>query len=242
MKYKVSREELEALLREVSNPSQPYEKSKPPKTKVDSTYNFLCYKCGTLIKKSFVSNYPIETYLKGYNLSFLSNVGDRNVYTAGFDVEGKYRVFLTVGENIDTAIHDKRVSNQFNGQQIVEKLSTDVIQGLREDFPFIYKKIYSFPLQFYSDELVRFEYLFSIEGEDVKVCLWLERDFIENGDINRIIYSPPTSVGKRKLKGLKELLKVDVCIQSEPIQLERNTLQEGQEIDLNVKFSTKVCK
>jgi len=144
-----------------------------------------------------------------------------------------------VSENIqDIAKEDlyRLFDEKFNIQKFVEILSDSFISELKKDLPFSYKKINSSSLQFYEDSFIKLEYIFSLEESRTEFSIWIEKELLENGEISPFIYSPPTSVGKKRLKGLKNLLKIRLEIETEPVAININDLKEGNEIDINLKI------
>ncbi|WP_293445240.1 hypothetical protein [Persephonella sp.] len=243
MKYKVSKEELDALFREVYSTPEKREIDYTTQTlKIKEEYSFLAYKYKNILKGFLISNLPVKVQLKSFKAYEGSDVDNKNFFVSGYDVEKKYRVYLTVSENIEDVIKKaegdlyRLFDEKFNVQNFIENLSESFISELKKDLPFSYKKINSSSLQFYEDKFVKLEYIFSLEESRTEFSIWLEKELLENGEISPFIFSPPTSLGKKKLKRLKDLLKIRIEIESEPVVIDSKDLKVGNEIDLKIKI------
>ncbi|HHG75180.1 MAG TPA: hypothetical protein ENK22_09040, partial [Persephonella sp.] len=105
MKYKVSKEELDALFREIYSTHEKREIDYIPKTlKVKEEYSFFAYKYKNNLKSFIISNLPVKVHLLSFKAYEGNNVENKNFYVSGYDVEKKYRVYLTVSENIEDVI------------------------------------------------------------------------------------------------------------------------------------------
>ena len=248
MKYKVSKEELDALFREVYSSPEKRDIDYTTQTlKIKEEYNFLAYKYKNILKSFLISNLPVKVQLVSFKAYEGGNVDNKNLFVSGYDVEKKYRVYLTVSENIGDVAKEKTggdfyrlFDEKFNVQKFIENLSDTFISELKKDLPFSYKKINSSSLQFYEDQFVKLEYIFSLEDSKTELSIWIEKELLENGDISPFIYSPPTSVGKKRLKRLKDLIKIRFEIESEPVAIDINDLKEGNEIDIKLKIKDHI--
>ncbi len=243
MKYKVSKEELDALFREVySSPEKRDIDYTTQNLKVKEEYSFLAYKYKNILKSFLISNLPVKVQLKTFKAYEGSNVDNKNFFVTGYDVEKKYRVYLTVSENIEDIVKEKSgdlyrlFDEKFNVQNFIENLSNNFVSEMKKDLPFSYKKINSSSLQFYEDYFIKLEYIFSLEDSRTELSIWIEKELLENGEISPFIFSPPTSLGKKKLKRLKDLLKIRLEIESEPVVIDINDLKVGNEIDIKLKI------
>ncbi|WP_456464702.1 hypothetical protein [Persephonella sp.] len=243
MKYKVSKEELDALFREIYSTHEKREIDYIPKTlKVKEEYSFFAYKYKNNLKSFIISNLPVKVHLLSFKAYEGNNVENKNFYVSGYDVEKKYRVYLTVSENIEDVIKKaegdlyRLFDEKFNVQNFIESLSENFILELKKDLPFSYKKISNSSLQFYEDHFVKLEYIFSLEESRTEFSIWIEKELLENGDISPFIYSPPTSLGKKRLRKLKDLIKIRLEIESEPVLIDMKDLKIGNEIDVKIKI------
>ncbi len=242
MKYKVSKEELDALFREVYSQEKREVDYTSQTLKIKEEYSFLAYKYKNILKSFLISNLPVKVHLISFKAYEGSNVDNKNFFVSGYDVEKKYRVYLTVSEDIEDAVKEKTgdlyrlFDEKFNVQNFVESLSENFVSELKKDLPFSYKKINSSSLQFYEDQFVKLEYIFSLEESKTEISIWIEKELLENEEISPFIYSPPTSLGKKRLKGLKNLLKIRLEIESEPVVIDINDLKEGKEININLRI------
>ena len=244
MKYKVSKEELDALFREVYSTPEKREIEYTTQTlKIKEEYSFLAYKYKNILKSFLISNLPVKVHLKTFKAYEGSNVDNKNFFVSGYDVEKKYRVYLTVSENIEDIVKEKTggdlyrlFDEKFNVQKFIENLSDTFVSELKKDLPFSYKKINSSSLQFYEDQFVKLEYIFSLENSKTELSIWIEKELLENEEISPFIYSPPTSLGKKRLKRLKDLIKIRLEIESEPVVIDINDLKEGNEIDIKLRI------
>ncbi|NPA58091.1 MAG: hypothetical protein GXN94_02230 [Aquificae bacterium] len=246
MKYKVSKEELEALFREIySSKDTGGRNYASTGLKEAKEYQFLAYKYRSVLKNHLVSSLPIKLRPVSYGAFWGSSTEDKNIYIAGYDVEKKFRVYTTVSEKFDTAVKSgigmySLLDLQFNTERFVDSLGEAVVSRLKKDYPYNYKKINTAGLQFYDEEFLKLSYRFEIGGEEVDFCIWLDRGFVETDSVSPFITSPPTSLGRKKLKKLKENLTVNFVVESKPVMVDINKLREGEEISLNPEFVEKV--
>ncbi len=242
MKYKVSKEELDALFREVYSQEKREIDYTPQTLKIKEEHSFLAYKYKNILKGFLISNLPVKVQLKSFKAYEGSDVDNKNFFVSGYDVERKYRVYLTVSENIEDVIKKaegdlyRLFDEKFNIQNFIESLSENFISELKKDLPFSYKKISSSSLQFYEDQFVKLEYIFSLEESKTEFSIWIEKELLENGEISPFICSPPTSLGRKRLKRLKDLLKIRLEIESEPVVINMKDLKVGNEINIKIKM------
>ncbi|WP_457624172.1 hypothetical protein [Persephonella sp.] len=248
MKYKVSKEELDALFREVYSTTYTGEENyTPQRQKEKEEYRFIAYKYKNVLKNFLVSSIPVKVHLDDYRAYEGTVVEEKNLYIAGYDVEKKFRVYITITERFDTAVRERFSSEiytllgeQFNTQRFVENLAEAVVGELKKDFPYIYRKINTAGIQFYDDEYIKLQYSFEFDGDRVDFCVWIEKSLLETGEVSPVIYSAPTSLGKKKLKKLKELIPVRHVFESEPVMIQLDRLREGEEIIIETEFKDKV--
>jgi hypothetical protein len=242
MKYKVSKEELDALFREVYSSSSVERGNYTTKAlKVKEEYSFIAYKFKHMIKSYLVSSLPVKIRLKSYRALEGDDVSLENAYITGYDAENRYRVYISVSDNLADIVKEKGdiyslLNEKFNTQKFVENLSENFISELKKDIPFSYKKVNTGAVQFYEDSFVKLEYMFDIEGHDLEISVWLEKEIVEAGEFSPIIHTQPTSVGKKRIKKLKDILPVEVCTYTEPVMIKKDQLKVGNEFSVNIKI------
>ncbi|SNZ03925.1 hypothetical protein SAMN06265182_0508 [Persephonella hydrogeniphila] len=240
MKYKVSKEELDALFREVyssSNTERGNYTTQPLKIKEE--YTFIAYKFKHIVKSYLVSSLPAKIRLKTYKALEGNEASVENYYITGYDVENRYRVYISVSDNLEDIVKGdfhSLLNEKFNTQRFVENLSENFVSELKKDIPFSFKKINIGTIQFYEDSFVKLEYIFDIGDNQVEISVWIEKELVETGEFSPVIYTPPTSVGKKRIKRLKEILPVEVSIDTEPIMIKREQLKVGNELKVDIKI------
>ncbi|MBK3331895.1 hypothetical protein GWK41_02285 [Persephonella atlantica] len=243
MKYKVSKEELDALFREVYSSSIYEEDISRKNLTPTKEHLFLAYKYKNIIKRYMVSTLPLKIKLKRFSCYTGKDIETDNLFIAGYDVEKKFRVYVTVNTNFEETVNRKFstginsiLDRDFNVQSFVELLSEHLITELKKDFPYSYKRINSPVLQFYEDDFVKLEYIYSVDGDEGEVSVWIEKVLLESEDISPIITSPPTTVGKKKIKKLLSMINVQYIIESEVIDIPVNKLKIGSELSIDLKL------
>lgn len=247
MKYKVSKEELDALFREVYSSPQTEKDYTIPSLKVKEEYKFLAYKYRYALKNFLISNIPVQFDIVSFNSYVGNQVSERNFYINGYDVEKKYRLYVCVSENIEDIINEhlnfdmnKLLNEKFNIQGFLDNLSDTMVSQLKNDFPFTFRKINRPVIQFYEDEFVKLEYKLDIKGESAQINLLIEKTMIDSVDISPFIFSIPTTAGKKKLKKLKDMIPISIEIISKPIDITVDMLKEGQEIEILPEFIKQI--
>ncbi|WP_029521285.1 hypothetical protein [Persephonella sp. IF05-L8] len=247
MKYKVSKEELDALFREVYSTPQTEKNYTIPSLKRKEEYKFLAYKYKYALKNFLISNIPVEFSIVSFNSFTGSQVSEKNFYINGYDVEKKYRLYICASESIEYIINEhlsydvnKLLNEKFNTQSFLDSLSETLISQLKNDFPFTFRKINRPVIQFYEDEFIKLEYKLDIKGEPAQINLLIEKTMVNSVDISPFIFSIPTTAGKRKLKKLKDILPVSVEIVSKPINISVDMLKSGQEIEITPEFIKQI--
>lgn len=248
MKYKVPKEELDALFREVYNLSkttEDYYISSPLKKKDE--YKFLAYKYKKPIKSFLLAQLPFKFQIKNFAAFEGNSVPEDNLFITGYDVEKKYRLYITANENLEEILNKKLNSDihkltgeKFNPQNLIDRLSEDILQYLKKDFPFIIKKINTPYLQFYEDEFIKLEYKIEIGGFESEISIWIEKSLVEAGDISPFVFSPPTLNGKKKINSLKELIEIEYIVETKPLEMSLDQLKLNNEIDIELKIKENI--
>jgi hypothetical protein len=236
MKYKVSKEELDALFREVYSTDEITEGNytlTPLKRKEE--LKFLAYKYKAPLKSFLISNLPAKIFIKSFEAYEGNRSPEENIYITGFDVEKKYRLYITISEDFESIIQSKISSdinkileNNFNIQNFINLLSEHLIFYIKKDFPFSIKKINHPSIQFYEDEFVKLEYKLEVENSPAEISILIEKNLIEAVDISPFLFSPPTTTGRKKLRKLKELIKLNHIILSDAVNINIKDLKAGK--------------
>ncbi|WP_457642869.1 hypothetical protein [Persephonella sp.] len=246
MKYKVSKEELDALFREVYSTAYEEEKNyttSPLKEKEE--YKFFAYRYLHPLRSFLISSIPVKLKLTSFKALEGKEPPEENMYISGYDVEKKFRIYITASDRFGEAVIDSSfdysvLDGQFNPQNFLNSFAENIVQEIRRDFPYTYRKLSAGTLQFYDDVFIRFSYSFDINGESVNFSIWLDRAFVESEVLPPVIFSPPTTAGRKKLKKLKEMIKVNYILESEPVNINISDLKAGKELTLKLKFKEKV--
>ncbi len=246
MKYKVSKEELDALFREVYSSSFQEDISKDTLIPTKE-YIFLAYKYKNIIKRQVVSSLPLKIKLKRFGCYEGKEVQLNNLFISGYDVEKKFRIYITVDSGFEEGINKKFstgfnsiLDKNFNVQKFLEGLSEQLISEIKKDYPYSYKKINLPVLQFYDNDFIKLEYILSVEEEEGEISIWMDKAMVESEEVSPLIVSSPTTAGKKKIKKLIDMLDVRYTLQSEIVNIPISQLKSGNEINLNLRFKNTV--
>ena len=245
MKYKVSKEELDALFREVYSTPTGQQNYTIPDLDKKEEYYFAAYKYKNTIKSYLVSHLPFKISLREFNAFEGTKTPEENLFISGYDIERKFRLFITASEEIQLVIDSNLIEHSFikesfNIQSFIDSMSEHMVSSIKSDFPYQFRKIGTIPLQFYDDKFVKFSYNVEINDTSVNISIWFDKGLIETIEIPPIIYSTPTTAGKRNLKKLKDLLYIDFSVESEPVKININQLKPGQNITLKLNFKERI--
>ena len=247
MKYKVSKEELDALFREVYSSPQAEKDYTTPSLKIEEEYKFLAYKYKYALKNFLISNIPVQFNIVSFNSYIGNQISEKNFYINGYDVEKKYRLYVCASESIEDIINqhlnfdvNKLLNDKFNIQGFLDNLSDTMVSQLKNDFPFTFRKINRPVIQFYEDEFVKLEYKLDIKGRTAQISLLIEKTMVDAVDISPFVLSPPTITGKKKLKKLKDMLPVSFEVISKPVNIPVDILKSGQEIEITPEFIKQI--
>ncbi len=233
----VPQEELDALFKEVYQREaikETREDNKDDK-KIEKEFLILGYKVKKILKKSFVSILPVnfqidEVFSEGY----FSNTP---LISLGYDLEGKFRFFISVEEKIISildAIINKEIfiKEKSSTQQYIEAFLEKSLSEILEEIPLRKKKLISSSLSFYEDEVEILSFNARINNKEIKIFISFDKILFEVFEISPFIFSPLTSVGKKNLNKLKEVIPVKVVSETYPIKVPFSLLREGSEIPL----------
>jgi hypothetical protein len=233
----VPKEELDALFKEVYQSEYKEEINKEEKKSLDFRFYIFGYKIQKFIKKSFLSVIPIPFKVKDFSVEKYTDSIGKNLISTGYDLEGKFRFFVSIEQKIEDIIKELLEKNgtPFNktSQEIIEAFLDQLASQILEEINLKKKKLLTSYISFYEDDVISFSFDCSVENKDIKVYVIFEEyllDFIEN---SQIIYSPLTTLGKKNLKELKKYIPVRIVFETAPVYIPSFLLKEGEEIAIN---------
>ncbi|WP_457641266.1 hypothetical protein [Persephonella sp.] len=246
MRKLIPKEELDALFKEIYSSEvtdKDYNKTARHIKEETDKYRFLLYKYKLPLKKILISSIPVKVKIVDIRIYKQEEIEDKNVFLSSYDIEEKFRFYITISENISSvekSIYEDNIYSLFqnenntpNLQLILENIYKAIVKTVQTDFPFKFRKLNRPIIQFYDNNLIVIEYVVKMDKEDITVSLLFEELMLETIDINPFIYSPPTSYGKKNLDKLKEKIPLKVIAETQPINIDLNMLKENCVIDLN---------
>ncbi len=247
MRKLIPKEELDALFKEIYSAeiTEPnYTTPEKEEVQLSAQLKFLMYRYKTALRRILISNLPVKVSVLSSSVSRNREIEDKNNFLFSYDVEGKFRFFIVISENItsiERKIYEENIYSLFkndnNLYSIMESISLSMVKTIQNDFPFRFKKINSSAIQFYNDDFIAFDYAVNIADDNVTVSIFFEELMLEAVEPEAFIYSPPTSYGRKLLEKLKRKITVELSVESEPVNIDLNMLKEGTVVDLSsVKF------
>jgi len=233
----VPQEEIDALFREVYSTKEEKKEDYFSETSpISKKHKILGYKIKKLIKISFLSILPVKMEIKNYR--FINSINNISLLSVGFDLEGKYRLYISVDENIFDILESVFKKNSLivneneNAQKVVEKFLEDVGNRILNDVEMKKRKIYTTQLVFYEDDVSHIQY--EVEIEDVRLNLFVSFDefLLDTVEVKPIIFSTPTNKGKKSLEALKKRTYIKILYETKKIDIESSELYAGNEITI----------
>ncbi|WP_456403061.1 hypothetical protein [Persephonella sp.] len=252
MRKLIPKEELDALFKEIYSAEtgeKDYSINVEKGKRLEHRYKFLMYKYRSILRKTIVSSLPLRIKFLKTEVLKNSEIEDRNRFLFPYDIEGKYRFYVGISENI-TEIESKLykediysiIKKESSFHNLMESISNTIVKQIQSDFPFRFKKVPSSAVQFYNEDYITAEYHVGIEDTEVVFSLFFEELMIEAVEVDSIIYSNPTSYGKKLIEKLKKRIMINISVESEPCIIDINKLKVGETIELNqIKITNRDC-
>ncbi|RMA97762.1 hypothetical protein [Hydrogenothermus marinus] len=219
---KVPKEELNALFEEIFDNKNINLKSTDLKKKdIKGLYKFYGYKLKSIFNSTLADMSSIPIIIKDFTISNYDN----NVKKAflGIDFEKKYRVFFDIDEQFIKNIENYSKSIQLEKNyplRIVQNIIENLADNLLKEINLNSEKLSNPYTHFFDQEVIEFKYECFLEDKSSYISIYLEKNFLESEVLGKWIYSKPTSQEIIKINKLKSLLRFDLEIISQPINID----------------------
>ncbi len=243
----VPKEELDALFREVYQIEyKEQEQQKKEENKENRKYNVFAYKIQKVIKRTFVSLIPVNFSIKNFSIKTFDEEESKNFISTGYDLENKFRFYISIDQTIEGILEKLLIKESIidskNIQLLIEKFLDNTAVQILDEFQLKKKRVASSQLSFYDEEVITISFHCKIDKANITICVSFEEIFLDIFNIKPIIFSQPTSIGKKNLKAIKRYIPIQVISETFPLNIPANLLKENQELTFrNIKIrKTKV--
>ncbi len=241
----VPKEEIDALFKEVYNISTTEEYREEKKEKLNDKYRVFSYRVKRTFRENLLKYIPIDFTINDYSMLEKTVSTDKPLFSVGLDIEEKYRFFISVDEIFIKAVEEIfqknnpfSEKNENNIHQHIEKVLEKTCLSIFESLPLKKKKVALSKPVFYEEEYICIQFSGKLENKIVNIYVSFDEILLDLAEFKTIIFSQPTTLGKRNLKELKEHTFVKIAFETEPIRISKRALKEGSEIsikDINIK-------
>ncbi len=202
---KIPKEEFEALFEEIYNiKSSSNVKKEISYNLVKPVYTFYGYKFLKLFNKVSANISTLPVLIKDFEIEKLENFIETAHF--GFDIENKYRFFVSIEERGILVIEEFLRENLIN----VENLHNYVVDNFKKIFENTLEILElnlnpvspTFP-KFYSLNILNIKFFAKTLDEDIAINVYLDESLFESENIAKYIFIPPST---KEQEGLSKLL------------------------------------
>ena len=237
----VPKEEIDALFKEIYDYPVVEKGQEKRESQVDKNYKIFIYKLKKIFRSSFLRYIPIDLSVEGYSVYKNTIPVDKPLLSVGFDIEEKYRFFISVDELFIKTIENVfQANNPFrnqednnNTQQYIENILEKTSLSIFENLPLKKNKIVLSKPVFYEEDFVCIKFDCKISNKEAYFYVSFDEILIDLMEIKPFIFYSPTTLGKKNINQLKKHTFVKVTLETKPVKISKKQLKENMEITLN---------
>jgi len=202
---KIPKEEFEALFEEIYK-VKGFDTSikEETQTKLKPVYIFYGYKILRIFNKIAANVSVLPVLIKNFEIEKTNNTPE--IAHFGFDIENKYRFFVSLDENGILFIEEFLKENMIN----IENLHSYVIESFKSIFEKMFNElnlktvpVSSTLTKFYSLQLLNIKFFAKVLDENITLNVYLDEPLFESENISKYILINPST---KELQNLSKLL------------------------------------